>query len=190
MNTLAHFCRFMLKLDSPQSQVTDRELGLLLDHAKEADTICEIGCFEGKTSVALAEVTKGAVYSVDPFVPGRLGICYGHWIARTHIRRKRLKNVRLLRGFSADVASSFDRSIDLLFIDANHSHEAVRQDWELWSPKVREGGRIALHDCKQAPNSPSYVGSMKFYQEDVPRIRVAREIDSVDSLVILKVKRV
>ena len=189
MRSLAHFCRYMLRLDPPQSQVTDRELGLLLDHAKDAETICEIGCFEGRTCVALAEVTKGRVYSVDPFVSGRVGICYGEWIARSHIRRKGLKNVRLLRGFSADVAPSFDRPIDLLFIDANHSYEFVRQDWELWSPKVREGGRIAMHDCKPTANSPSYLGSMKFYEEDIPRISGAQEVDSVDSLVVLKVKR-
>jgi predicted O-methyltransferase YrrM len=189
MRSLVHFCRFFLRLDPPQSQVTDRELGMLLDHAKDVETVCEIGCFEGRTCAAMAEVTKGTVYSVDPFVPGRLGICYGQWIADTHVRRKGLKNVKLLRGFSADVAPSFDRSIDLLFIDANHSYAAVKQDWDLWSPKVREGGCIAMHDCKPAANSPAYLGSMKFYEEDVPRIPLAQEVDSVDSLVVLKVRR-
>jgi len=189
MRSLAHFCRFLLSLDPPHSQVTDRELGLLLDHAKDAETVCEIGCFEGKTSAALAEVTKGTVYSIDPFVPGRLGICYGRWIARTHVRRKGLNNVKLLTGFSADLAPSFDRPIDLLFIDANHAYEAVKQDWELWSPKVRDGGSIAMHDCKPAANSPSYLGSRRFYEEDIPSIPLVQEVDSIDSLVVLKVKR-
>jgi predicted O-methyltransferase YrrM len=189
MRSLAHLCRFLLRLDAPQSQVTDSELRLLLDHAKDAETVCEIGCFEGKTCAALAGATKGTVYSVDPFPPGRLGIRYGQWIARAHFRREGLKNVRLLRGFSADVAPSFDRPIDLLFIDANHSYEGVKQDWDLWSPKVRDGGRIAMHDCKQSANSPSYLGSMKFYEEDIPRIPGAQEVGSVDSLVVLKVKR-
>jgi len=188
MRSLAHFCQFMLGLDPPRSQVSERELALLQDHARGAEIICELGCFEGKTCAALAEVSRGMVYSVDPFVPGRLGICYGEWIARTHVRRKGLENVRLLRGFSADVAPSFDRPIDLLFIDANHSYEAVKQDWDLWSPKVRDGGLIAMHDCKRAPNSPTYLGSMKFYEEDVPRISSAWELTSVDSLVVLGVK--
>ena len=98
MRSVLHFCRFLVGFDSPQSQVTDRELKLLLRYAADVETVCEIGCFEGKTCAALAEVTKGKVYSIDPFVPGRLGICYGEWIARTHVRRKGLNNVKLLTG--------------------------------------------------------------------------------------------
>lgn len=46
----------------------------------------------------------------------------------------------------------FDRQpLDLLFIDGDHSYEGVRRDWELYSPLVRPGGLIALHDIVEGP---------------------------------------
>jgi SAM-dependent methyltransferase len=35
---------------------------------------------------------------------------------------------------------------DFIFIDGNHSYEAVKRDFQLYSPYVRKGGLIALHD--------------------------------------------
>lgn len=35
---------------------------------------------------------------------------------------------------------------DFVFIDADHSYEAVRRDFESYRPLVRPGGLIALHD--------------------------------------------
>ena len=35
---------------------------------------------------------------------------------------------------------------DAIYIDANHTYEAAKQDIELWYPKVRKGGMICGHD--------------------------------------------
>jgi methyltransferase family protein len=80
----------------------------------------------------------------------------------------------------------FDLPVDFLFIDADHSYEAVKMDWKEWFPKVQKGGYVALHDSKPAVNSPHALGSMKFYSEDVPKLAGIRECDGVDSLVILQ----
>ena len=84
------------------------------------------------------------------------------------------------------IGRTFDLSIDFLFIDADHSYEAVKADWNGWSPKVRKGGYIALHDSKPAANSPQRLSSMRFYLEDLPQIDRVVERDSVDSLVIVQ----
>ena len=39
-----------------------------------------------------------------------------------------------------------DRSIDIIFIDALHTYEGVRDDLEAWVPKVKIGGIISGHD--------------------------------------------
>lgn len=39
-----------------------------------------------------------------------------------------------------------DRSLDFVFIDSDHSYEAVRADLESWLPKVKPGGFIGGHD--------------------------------------------
>ena len=59
-------------------------------------------------------------------------------------------NLYLFQGYSQQDeivdAASFHGPYDFLFIDGDHTYESVRQDWDNYSPMVREGGFIALHD--------------------------------------------
>jgi predicted O-methyltransferase YrrM len=188
MNAAIHALKYLLGFDDPQSQVTYSELECLLSYALQADVVVEIGCYEGRTAMELAKAARGRVYSVDPFFRGRLGICYGELIARTHRRRQGVDNVKFIKGFSHEVAPQFTYSIDLLFVDADHAYEAIKQDWQDWFPKVRPGGIIALHDCKVADSSPDYLGSMKFYDQDIPKMSGIEQVDSVGSLAIFRVQ--
>jgi len=186
MRSLLHFVRFMLGVDSAASQVTDRELEMLLRYSREAGIICEIGCYEGRTSVAFARNTTGAVFSVDPFYRGRLGICFTECVARLHRWRAGVRNLSFVKGLSLEIGPTFLLPIDFLFIDADHSYEAAKADWNEWFPKVRKKGYIALHDSKLAENSPQMLGSMRFYSEDLANMEGVVECDSVDSLVIVQ----
>jgi hypothetical protein len=177
---------FLLRIDGPNSQVTSDELSMLVTHAKRACTVIELGCYEGKTSVELARNTTGTVYSVDTCPPGRLGVCYGELIAKIHRRRRRAANLRFVKAASAEAARSFEGMLDIGFIDADHSYEGVKLDWEGWFPKVRKGGVIALHDSKEAASSPGRKGSMELYERDVTSMMTVQEIGSVGSLVVLR----
>ena len=54
------------------------------------------------------------------------------------------------RDFFENVAPDFENdSIDLLHIDGLHTYEAVKNDFETWSPKVRDGGIILFHDTHE-----------------------------------------
>ena len=44
------------------------------------------------------------------------------------------------------------RSIDLLFIDGDHSYAGCKQDFEMYSPLVRSGGLVAIDDCVIMPH--------------------------------------
>jgi predicted O-methyltransferase YrrM len=58
-----------------------------------------------------------------------------------------LDRVTFVQGFSDAVAKSFDdASLDLVFLDADHSEEWMLRDLEAWLPKVRPGGIISGHD--------------------------------------------
>jgi cephalosporin hydroxylase len=44
------------------------------------------------------------------------------------------------------------RKVDLLFIDADHAYNAVKQDFEMYTPLVRDGGWVGMHDIAFGPD--------------------------------------
>lgn len=56
----------------------------------------------------------------------------------------------IMRMKSEEAANAFNEgALDFVYIDANHAYEFVRQDLELWFPRVRSGGIFAGHDYIQ-----------------------------------------
>jgi hypothetical protein len=55
--------------------------------------------------------------------------------------------VVIMREFSDQAVNKFeDESLDWVYIDANHSYEAAKEDIALWWPKVKKGGILSGHD--------------------------------------------
>lgn len=66
-------------------------------------------------------------------------------------RLKRYRKCRILEMTSAEAAAVIpDKSLDLVYIDADHGYEAVIRDLDLWTPKIRPGGFIGGHDYSEA----------------------------------------
>ncbi len=56
---------------------------------------------------------------------------------------------QVIRKTSVEAAPMFeDKSLDFVFIDADHSYEATSEDIKLWWPKVRIGGLLCGHDYR------------------------------------------
>jgi len=65
-----------------------------------------------------------------------------------------------VRSPSEEAVRSIDGLADFVYIDANHSYDAVKRDLELWVPKIRPGGVIGGHDF-----SPEFPGVRQAVQE-------------------------
>lgn len=60
--------------------------------------------------------------------------------------------IRPIVGESREAAELFANPIGLLFIDAEHTYEAARDDLAAWAPLVDPLGVIAMHDYKAGGN--------------------------------------
>ena len=102
--------------------------------------IAEVGVNRGENAKQIlercSELTK--FYLVDPDI-GDLFIYDGCFRAYHYALFIRLYSKQAVKCIE-------DEELDLVFIDADHSYESVKEDILLWQPKVREGGIICGHD--------------------------------------------
>lgn len=60
-------------------------------------------------------------------------------------------NYKILRGLTVQMSGHVpDNSVDLVYIDACHSYECVRDDINAWWDKVKSGGIMAFHDYEMS----------------------------------------
>lgn len=102
----------------------------------------EIGVFKGEFSEILFKNIEGLkLYCVDVWEGA-----WAHGFVNT-IERLKKYNAQIVRKYSVDAVKDIeDESLDFVFIDASHTYENVKQDIELWTPKVRKGGIVSGHD--------------------------------------------
>ncbi len=108
----------------------------------EKGCILEIGSFVGRSTIALAAAQKEKggkqIYAID---------CFPYKNLIDNLRLAEVMDwVILIENFSHRVAKSWDKPIELLFIDGNHSYFGAKDDISLWTPFIIEGGFVALHD--------------------------------------------
>lgn len=120
---------------------------------REPRTVCEIGTYNGGTSLFLCGLP-----SVARFVGMDIKPLNRREIAALVPRRV---DTAVLEGSSRDlkprVGEAFRGSpIDLLFIDGDHSYEGARADLLDYRELVRPGGLIAFHDI--VPEDPDGTG--------------------------------
>jgi predicted O-methyltransferase YrrM len=131
--------------------------------------IVEIGSWKGRSTICLA---SGAppdciVYAVDP-----------HSGSSEH--QQQMGKVNTLDEFKANIkkagiesrvvpvvktseqaAGEWSGPVEFLFIDGAHEYDLVKQDFELWSPHLVEGGLIAFHD------SVDWSGPKRLVKEEI-----------------------
>jgi predicted O-methyltransferase YrrM len=132
----------------------------------------EIGTYCGKSTVYLghaATVTAGRVVTVDhhrgseehqegwEYHDTSLLDADGRLDTLPELRRtlaaSRLEDVVTpVVGRSVDVARWWRHPVDFLFIDGGHTDAAAQADFRGWSPWVRPGGALLIHDVFPNPD--------------------------------------
>jgi predicted O-methyltransferase YrrM len=146
-------------------------------------TVVEIGTAQGGTLCLLCRVAdkRAAIISID-LPGGSFGGGYADWQGVLYRAFSQTgQQMRLLRADSHSTATLANlreilggREIDLLFIDADHTYEGVKQDFELYSPLVASGGIIGFHDI--APLAPSEDYGVHRFWDEVKHHYKSREI--------------
>ena len=129
-------------------------LTALSDELDKTDyTMIEIGSYMGESTMMFASTGLfSTIYSIDP-LSGYEEFNEMHNYSWDFVKDEFNKNTKYfdnivqLQDFSYNVVDKFeDNSIDFIYIDGNHSEESVRQDLELYLPKLKKNGIIAGHD--------------------------------------------
>jgi predicted O-methyltransferase YrrM len=176
------------------SQTIPAELNALERHAAGARQAVEIGTYQGvsATRIAGALAVGGLLYCVDPWpeTEGReANPCWS--ICQRHFRRSGVADrIRILRGYSAQMAGQIPDQLDFAFVDGDHSWEGIKTDWAIVSEKILPGGVVCLHDSLTPMGEKWRQVDSCVYFEDVIQNDVRFSvIEVVHSLAVLRKRR-
>lgn len=117
----------------------------------------ELGSFQGASAIPVALAIRrwgGTLTCVDHWAAEATAANPSPWMllacARHLIQAGVNANVRLIASTTTDAAPWWDRPLDYLYIDADHSYEGVRADLALWAPFVKPGGLLLGDDYGNA----------------------------------------
>ena len=173
------------------SQTRVEEQLCLYDEARsvlELGRLVEIGSYLGGSSIVLAEALRrwsqvsrhSRLYCIDTWENDAM--TEGKWETKGLF----LSNIAPwsdyitpVVGRSEDIQLPFDGECDVVFIDGDHSYEGARRDVDRFGPRVRDGGRLVMHDHQYYRSVTRVVGELlasgQWY--------VARAVQNIISLV-------
>jgi predicted O-methyltransferase YrrM len=144
----------------PRTMHSADDARVLLEVARGAKRVVEIGVYEGSSALALCKAlgSDAELHLVDPFGahPDALPSGWGatEWatrrvVARTlRARGSDAPSVHWHVCLSAELASRWEGETDMVFIDGDHSEAGCELDWSSWRQFVPVGGRVVFHDAR------------------------------------------
>lgn len=164
------------------------ETDLLIKYVKRCKIhFVEIGTYKGGSASLISKYLSSGVSltTIDTFektpegsIPPKKEPPTLEEARETIERQGDISKVKIVKGYSWEVAKSWEKDIDMLFIDGDHRYEAVKKDFSSWEPHVIKGGRILVHDT-------NFEGVRKAYEEILGSPRFLLE-EKVGTLAVIK----
>jgi len=137
------------------AQHTAAEHEAIRQWATGRSSLVEIGVAEGVSALAAREVmaASGKLYLIDPFHLSRVpSLNFMKRAAHRAVAGCQRGEVFWIEHFSGDAVRGWNKDIDFLLIDGDHSEAAVQKDWEEWGRFVMPGGVVLFHDARLFEN--------------------------------------
>jgi predicted O-methyltransferase YrrM len=114
---------------------------------KNPDVIVDLGVEWGYSTYCFALAEKGIIYAIDSFEgDDHSGVKNTFNYVNLRIKQLKYDNIIVIKDYFDNVAKTWNKPIDILHIDGYHTYEAVKNDYETWSPFVKDDGVILFHD--------------------------------------------
>jgi len=153
------------------------EAVMLLEHAREKKLIVDIGTFWG-LSASIMSLVAEQVITIDVYMKFN-GLTYEQ-VQRGGLSK--FKNITAIESDADEVARTFSKPVDLIFIDANHEYKNVKGNFDSWFPKVTVGGEILFHDYQVYFRDEV----MKFINDEVITRKDLEVIDKVGTIIAFR----
>ena len=130
--------------------------------------IVELGSFKGLSTIFLAAGAKSGYGTIVTAVDHFLGSDEHQkdWTPEeirrdffNNVKESGLDNIEVMEMTTLEAAKKYNGQVKLLFIDASHRYEDIKDDFNAWYPKVITGGNIIIHDAV------TWAEPKKFYNE-------------------------
>jgi len=127
-------------------------LSALLNDLELTGLGVEVGIYRGVHVVELLQRWGGHLMGIDPYIPGSykgLDTSEKTMMQAFNNTLEYIKEGRFMlsQETSVEAAARFnDKSLDFVYIDAQHDYASVMEDIVAWLPKVKNGGLITGHD--------------------------------------------
>lgn len=158
----------------------------LLQNAREFECLChkltplqinnvlEIGSYSGASIYMFAgHCNSGAnIICIDPYPKPKIHNVFNELDKNFNVH---LIQERSQEELVPSIVQQITDKVDFLHIDGEHSYEAVKYDFETYSPFVRDGGLIAIHDICGPMGEYKYEVK-KYWEELKKEVRSYEEI--------------
>jgi len=139
--------------------------------AKKPRVIVEIGTNNGGTLYIWSRYFEEVTQIISVEMPGgKFGGGYPKIKQQIYKEFPRSGEINFILADSHDqttvdkLSEMLKGTVDFLFIDGDHTYEGVKQDFEMYSQLVTDGGIVAFHDIVDHPDRPD-VNVDKFWAE-------------------------